>query len=211
MQRIDKITIWTFWVFRALLIIGGFLSVLGQNWMNLLLFVLTLFLTFLPSILEKELKIDSPSESELILVIFIFASMYLGEIHAFYIKFWWWDLMLHTVSGFIIADIGFMLVYILNKQKKLKLTPIFVAMFSFSFAVSLGVLWEIFEFTMDSVFGVNMQKSGLVDTMWDLIVDSIGALIVSLIGYYYLKGKILYKSMKRWEEEFMNKNPDLFK
>jgi len=211
MQRVDKVKIWVFWTIRLLLILGTILSVINYNWINVALFLLTLFLTFLPSIIERELKISYPSEGELILILFIFASMYLGEIHAFYVKFWWWDLMLHAISGFIVAGIGFMIVYILNKKKRLGLNPIFVSLFSFSFAVSIGVIWEIFEFTMDFIFGVNMQKSGLADTIWDLIVNSIGALIVSYFGYLYLKGRMKSKIIDALKARFLEKNSDLFK
>ncbi|MBL7084203.1 MAG: hypothetical protein ISS41_11340 [Candidatus Aminicenantes bacterium] len=211
MRRIDKVKTWVFWTICLLLILGTFLSVINYNWINVALFLLTLFLTFLPSIIERKLKIDYPSEGELTLILFIFASMYLGEIHAFYVKFWWWDLMLHAISGFIVAGIGFMIIYILNKKKKLGLNPVFVSLFSFSFAVSIGVVWEIFEFSMDFIFGVNMQKSGLADTMWDLIVNSISALIVSYLGYLYLKGRMKSKIIDVFKTRFLEKNSDLFK
>ena len=97
--------------------------------------------------------------------------------------------MLHTLSGAIIGAIGFSLVYMLNEKDRvaMKLSPVFVAIFSFGFALSIGTLWEIFEFLMDSLFGFDMQKSGLIDTMWDLIVDALGALVISVLGYLYLK------------------------
>jgi len=211
MRRIDKVKTWVFWTIRLLLILGTILSVINYNWINTALFLLTLFLTFLPSIIERKLKIDYPSEGELILILFIFASLYLGEIHAFYVKFWWWDLMLHAISGFIVAGIGFLIVYILNKKKELGLNPIFVSIFSFSFAVSIGVIWEIFEFITDSILRVNMQKSGLADTMWDLIVNSIAASIISYFGYLYLKGRMKSKIIDVLKTRFLEKNSDLFK
>ena len=192
MKRVDKIKFFLSWLLRVLLVVAIFFALLNYNWINLVLAVFTLVLTFLPSIIEKRIKIDYPSEFEILISVFILASLYLGEIHSFYHVFWWWDLMLHTFSGVIIGIIGFSLVNILNVEKKttLKLSPAFVAFFSFSFAISIGVMWEIFEFFMDTTFGFNMQKSGLVDTMWDLIVDALGAFVISAIGYFYLKKDI---------------------
>ncbi|WP_230868762.1 hypothetical protein [Iocasia frigidifontis] len=97
--------------------------------------------------------------------------------------------MLHTFSGIILGFVGFILIYFLNRDENIDilLNPLFIAIFSFTFAVSIGVVWEIFEFSMDSLFGFNMQKSGLVDTMWDLIADCIGGSIAAYCGYNYLK------------------------
>lgn len=100
--------------------------------------------------------------------------------------------MLHTFSGIILSFVGFILIYFLNRDENIDilLNPLFIAIFSFTFAVSIGVVWEIFEFSMDSLFGSNMQKSGLVDTMWDLIADCIGGSIAAYCGYNYLKKEL---------------------
>jgi hypothetical protein len=176
-------------LFRLLLLGAIIGNVLTDNWLNLFTSLLTLALTYLPIFLKDKNYIYIPPSFQLIILAFIFASLYLGELNEYYLKFWWWDIMLHTLSGVILGFIGFALIYILNKDTKvnLALSSLFIAIFSFTFAVSVGVLWEIFEFTMDWVFGLNMQKSGLVDTMWDLIVDSLGALFSSIMGYIYLK------------------------
>jgi len=189
MKRVDKIRFWLSLLFRILLVVAGIIAVFTTNWINLALVIFTMFLTFLPSIVERRYKLDLPSEIEILVLLFVYGSLYLGELYAFYEKFWWWDLFLHAYSGIMIGIAGFALVYVLNKEKKLtfNLSPLFIAMFSFSFSVALGVMWEIFEFVMDSVFDFNMLKSGLVDTMWDLIVDTSGALLVALIGYFYVK------------------------
>ena len=107
--------------------------------------------------------------------------------------------MLHTTSGIILGVIGFMFVYLLNKSysNSIKLSPFFVVMFAFCFAVTMGVFWEFFEFSADRILGTNMQKfrfpelgqDGLVDTMTDLFVDAVGALITSIIGYFYIQKK----------------------
>lgn len=148
----------------------------------------------------------------MIILLFLFAANYLGELGAYYQKFWWWDLMLHAISGIILGFSGFLLVYILNKEEKVNviLSPFFMSMFAFCFAVSMGALWEIYEFGMDSIFGLNMQKSGLVDTMWDLIVDSIGALVAAVYGYLYERygrGSAFKKNITK----FLSLNQSIFK
>ncbi|MBU1164440.1 hypothetical protein KKA15_02670 [Patescibacteria group bacterium] len=181
---------WISILFRLLLMIAATITIIKGDWLNLGLTIITFILTFLPSILSKRLKHQYPSEFEILIVFFIYTSIFFGGVLDFYLKFWWWDLFLHTLSGVIIGVIGFSLVYSLNKEyKPLKLSAGFVAMFAFSFAIALGALWEIFEFSMDQFFGVNMQKRGLVDTMWDLIVDSLGGGFVSMMGYFYLKNE----------------------
>ena len=187
MLKLERIKLGVFLIFNAFLILAGVLAGLSQNWINLAISLFAMFLGFLPDIIRKRLKISYPSGFEILTLIFIYASIYLGEIQAFYDKFYWWDAFLHAFSGIVIGIIGFALVYILNKEKALKLTPAFNALFAFTFAITMGVIWEIFEFTMDSFFLFNMQKSGLVDTMWDLIVDAFGALLIALVGYFYLK------------------------
>ncbi|GAB6100108.1 membrane protein [Halanaerocella petrolearia] len=176
-------------LFRLLLIGAIIGNVLTQNWLNLFTSLLTLLLTYLPFLLAEKNHIYLPSGFQIIILLFIFASLYLGELKEYYLKFWWWDLMLHTLSGIILGFIGFVLVYFFSQEDEINviLSPLFITIFSFTFALSVGVLWEIFEFSMDSLLNLNMQKSGLVDTMWDLIVDSIGALVTSIIGYLYIK------------------------
>jgi hypothetical protein len=202
MQKSKNLKIWIFNAFRIIIILAAVYSVYQKAWINLLISSATFFLIYLPSILEKQLKIDYPEEFEILIMIFIFASLFLGEINYFSQRFWWWDIALHGVSGLIIAAFALSLVYVLNREKKINLNPNFIAIFTFSFALSLGAIWEIFEFAMDQFIGSNMQKSGLIDTMWDLILDSFGALIVSIIGLLHLKEKttILTKIGKEFIE-----------
>ena len=180
--------IWLARIFR-LLLVAIIANIFTQNWLNLFTSILTLILTYLPFFIAERNHFYIPAPFQIIILLFIFASLYLGELQQYYHKFWWWDIMLHTLSGVILGFVGFLLVFLLNKEKQVNvvLSPLFIAIFSFTFAVTVGVIWEIFEFTMDSIFALNMQKSGLVDTMWDLIVDSIGAFLVSLFGYFYSK------------------------
>lgn len=184
-------------------------TIISGNWMNFFNAILTLLLTFIPSIIAKKNNIYLIPEFHLIILIFLFASQYFGEFHDYYEKYWWWDILLHIFSGVMLGFVGFMLVYIFNREKKISvaLSPIFIAIFSFTFALSIGALWEIYEFIMDSCFGRNMQKSGLVDTMWDLIVDSLGALFASITGYLYIKsGRETYAT--KLMEKFLLKNLD---
>jgi hypothetical protein len=185
---------WKFWIslfFRILILEAIVLSILSQNYLGLFLSISTIFLTFLPSIIKKKWSVDIPNGFEVVMVIFLYASLILGEIHKYYDRFWWWDTMLHLFSGIIIGIFAFYLIYEMNKFEKikLKLNPFFVALFAFCFALAIGAIWEIFEFTVDQTFNTNMQK-GLHDTMWDLIADSVGALLVSTLGYFKIKKRL---------------------
>lgn len=158
---------------------------------------------FIPSIISKKWKITIPSSMYIIYVIFLYAAIFLGEVRDFYYRIPHWDTILHTFSGAGIGALGFSVVSLLNKQEKLNvnLSPFFIALFSFCFAITMGVIWEIYEFTFDGLLELNMQKFALEngvnlvgrvalsDTMKDLIVDSIGAFVISLLGYVSLKYK----------------------
>ena len=158
---------------------------------------LTFFMTYYPSILEKRYGVYLPARLEIIITLFIFAAQVLGEMNGFYDKIPWWDTMLHTTSGVILGLVGFLFVYLLNEKgdKNVNLSPIFVVIFAFCFAITMGVFWEFFEFGADRIFGLNMQKfrmpgqDGLVDTMEDLIVDTLGAIIACTGGWIYMKNK----------------------
>ena len=138
-------------------------------------------------------------------------AIFLGEVHGYYTRFWWWDLVLHSSSGFLLGIAGFVLVYVLNEEKRMvqKMKPGFIALFGFAFALALGAVWEIFEFSLDTVFGLQMQKSGLIDTMGDLIVDTLGAAFIALLGYFFIrKGKLFI--FDRMIHRFVEKNKRLF-
>ncbi len=195
---------------RISLIIAFFGAIFSEEWIILFVAVFTFILTYLPYIVERRYNINIPIEFEFISVAFIYGALFLGEAHGYYTKYWWWDLVLHAGSAIAIGFLGFSILYILYKGKKVEAKPFLLAVFSFFFALGIGALWEIFEFAMDQVFGFNMQRSGLIDTMWDLIVDAAGALLVSLGGFLYLKKKeafIFTGIMKR----FVKDNPSLFR
>lgn len=158
---------------------------------------------FIPSMISKKAKIVIPSSMYIIYVIFLYAAIFLGEVTDFYYRIPHWDTILHTFSGAGIGALGFSVVNLINKEEKLKvnLSPFFIALFSFCFATTIGVFWEIYEFSFDGLLGLNMQKfalengsnllgrAALMDTMKDLIVDSIGALAMSVLGYISIKYK----------------------
>lgn len=145
--------------------------------------------------LSRRLSVEIPSEVEITAVLFIFATLFLGEVRDWYQHFWWWDMALHTTSGLLLGMLGFMIVYVLNEDAAvdMHMRPGFVALFAFFFAVGIGAIWEIFEFAMDRWAGTDMQPatpgdpSGLTDTIHDLIVDTVGAAVVGLAGWRYLK------------------------
>lgn len=221
----NKKMIVAFWVMRLLVIAELISAVFLKNYVIVMQTVWILLLFMLPLMIERHLHVKFPSAMEIVLVFFVFAALFLGEIGAFYYRFPWWDLMLHTISGFMIGAIGFSLIQLLNKSEKVKisLSPLFVAIFTFTFALGVGALWEIFEFAADNLVGTNMQKYmlqeevikslsdsivqangdlqmlspifrqicafGLKDTMWDIVVDAVGAFVFSVIGYLWLLGK----------------------
>ncbi|WP_417849760.1 hypothetical protein [Thalassoglobus sp.] len=202
---------------RLFLVVGIGMEATEQLWGNVVIASGILLLTYLPAILARRADVHVPPEFEVLTIAFIIASLFLGEVRDYYNTFWWWDIALHGTSGGLLGVLGVLLIYVLNEtpQIDLQMRPGFVAFFAFCFALSVGALWEIFEFTMDQYFGMNMQKpmwgdpSGLTDTMIDLIVDAIGALIVSVVGYIYMvRG---YESViDRGIQRFIARNPRLF-
>lgn len=173
--------------------------------------VLGVIAFFLPNILSKKLKIVIPSNMYIVYVIFLWGAVFLGEVRNYYYKVPHWDTILHTCSGAMLGALGFSFVNILNKHEKVhvELSPIFVALFAFMFAITLGVIWEIYEYTFDGLLGLNMQKFALEngtmlmgraavsDTMEDLMVDAVGAFAMATIGYISLKYK------KGWIEKLL--------
>lgn len=205
-------------VLQAILVIGVVAAVWGQQWLAAVITIGIILVTLLPLFFVKLFRVFIPPEFVLLAIAFVFASVFLGEVHGYYERFWWWDLVLHAGSGFLLGIIGFLLVHILNETEDIDvhMKPGFVAFFAFLFAVGIGVLWEIFEFSMDSFFAMNMQKemlgdpSGLTDTMWDLIVDTLGALTITVIGYGYIKTARNESFLERWIDSFIKSNPRFF-
>ena len=168
-------------------------------------------LMLLPSLLKRTLNLVIPSKMMLLFAVFLYCAIYLGEVRAFYYNVPHWDTILHTFSGAMLGALGFSVINFLNKTDRvpMNLSPLFVVVFAFCFALALGVVWEIYEFTADALLHTNMQKfalesgeplvgrDALMDTMKDLIVDTLGALAMSIIGYISLKYK------KGWVEKLL--------
>ncbi len=164
--------------------------------------ILGIFAMALPSMLTKKFKIQIPDKIYYLYVLFLYSAIYLGEVRDFYYVIPSWDTILHSMSGLMLGFFGFSLVDILNNtNKRVTLSPFFIAFFAFAFAITVGVIWEVYEFSADGIFGTNMQKyklqdgtqligrEALKDTMEDLIVDGGSALVSSVIGYISLKYK----------------------
>ena len=176
------------WFIVGLFVVSGAVSFWYREWVYVFISLVALVFAIYPRRIKKG-GVSFSSRMNLIILFFVYAAIFLGEMGQFYVRFWWWDTLLHSFAAVILGLLGFSIVYFLNKEAKHSaLSPLFVAIFGFSFAVMIGVLWEIFEFSMDYFFGFNMQKSGIVDTMTDLAVDVLGAFVVSSWGYLSLKG-----------------------
>lgn len=239
-KQTGKRSLLVYLILRILVIICMALQILRGDWNNALLCGLSLVLFTIPTIIEDRLKITLPSLLETIIYIFIFSAEILGEINNFYGTIPHWDTLLHTINGFLAAGIGFSLIDLLNQNsKQIKLSPVFVAIVAFCFSMTIGVLWEFFEYGADTYLKFDMQKDkvvsaissvefdpekdnkaivvdniketqiitddgtviieggyldiGLNDTMKDLIVNFIGAVAFSVLGYLYILNREKYK------------------
>ncbi|MDH3441904.1 MAG: hypothetical protein OEM63_14190 [Gammaproteobacteria bacterium] len=161
-------------------------SLYQGRWLDAFNGTIVLLLTFTPAMLEHRLEVPLPVELTLITCIFLFASFGLGEVRDFYEKIWWWDLALHGLSALTVGLIGFLGIYVFYMTRRIRVAAGWIATITFAIAVSVGTVWEIFEFLMDWYFSFNMQKSGLVDTMTDLLINAFGAAIAAATGYFYV-------------------------
>ena len=222
------------WILRILVIVAMVRQVAMHDYEGAAICVLTLLLMILPGLVQASLRVVIPQTMEIVMYVFIYAAEILGEVNKYYTRIPFWDTILHTLNGFVCAAIGFSLVLLLNADKRaiFRLSPVFVSIVAFCFSMTIGVIWEFFEFTMDQLFMTDMQKDtvvhaihsvaldpskgqhvktishitqtivngkvlpihgyldiGLIDTMGDLFVNFIGALIFCTIGYFALKGR----------------------
>lgn len=170
-----------------LIVIAG--AVYRSEWLLAFNGAFVLVLTFAPAVIEHRLRRPLPIELTLITTVFLYAAFALGEVRDFYEKIWWWDLALHGLSALTVGVIGFLCIYVFYMTRRIDIAAGWIATISFALAVSVGTLWEVFEFLMDHYFAFNMQKSGLIDTMTDLIINVVGAVIAAAIGYFYVYGE----------------------
>lgn len=221
-------------ILRVLVILTAIRCLFTRNYESLFLCILSLILFLLPSLVEEMLKVEFPPLFQIAIYLFIYAAEILGEVNQYYTALPGWDTMLHTINGFLCAAIGFSLVSIMNRSKidSFQLSPFYLALMAFCFSMTVGVLWEFFEFSMDQIFFLDMQKDfivhdvasvtldpsksqipvhisgitktlietadgssyivengyldvGIIDTMKDLFVNFIGAIVFSAIGFFY--------------------------
>ncbi|MEG1858124.1 MAG: hypothetical protein RR216_05235 [Pseudoflavonifractor sp.] len=245
-------------VLRIMVIAVMIAQFFNGNFENVFLCILTLILFFIPSVIERTIRIEVPDTLEIIILLFIFSAEILGEIRAYYIQFPYWDTMLHTLNGFLCAAIGFSLVDILNRDGRFSLgmSPMYLAIVAFCFSMTIGVLWEFFECIMDQFFLLDMQKDtilhtistvmldptggnvptrmqgitdvivvtgdgvqhalglggfldiGLLDTMKDLFVNFVGAVIFSIIGFFYVKNRGKGRFARRFIPQILRDEQD---
>ncbi len=224
-----------FTILRVLVVLTLIRCLITGNYQSAMLCVLSLLLFFVPAILQDKMKLTIPPVFQVIIFGFIFAAEILGEVNHYYVRIHGWDTMLHTMNGFLCAAIGFSLIYLLNRgSENVNLSPFYLTLVAFCFSMTVGVLWEFFEFTMDQLFFLDMQKDfivqefgsvtldpanmgtpidvkgitetvihtssgetytinggyldiGILDTMKDLLVNLLGAVVFSIIGYSTLK------------------------
>ena len=151
-------------------------QIFNSNFENVFLCVLTLLLFMMPSVMKRKLDVELPNTLEIIILLFIYAAEILGEIGAYYVTFPYWDTVLHTLNGFLCAAIGFSLVDILNRSssERFNLSPLYMAIAAFCFSMTVGVLWEFFECTMDQLFFLDMQKDTVVSAIGSIMLDAPG-------------------------------------
>ncbi len=161
-------------VLRALVIVSLVRAALREDWESVFVCGLVLVLFLLPNFFERRLHIQLPSLLEILILLFIFAAEMLGELQSYYVRFAHWDTMLHTINGFVCAAVGFSLVDILNrnKQEKFRLSPLFLTLVAFCFSMTVGVMWEFFEYGMDTFFHTDMQKDTVIHALHTVALDA---------------------------------------
>jgi hypothetical protein len=140
-----------------------------------------------PAMLERRMHLILPAEIDLTVTLFVYLSIFLGSARDLYDRIWWWDLFVHANSGLLVGLLGFIWAFLLFYFNRVRARPGFVLLFAVALAMLVGSVWEILEYALDQLLGWNMQRSGLVDTMWDLIADLVGALTAAVIGSIYLR------------------------
>ena len=253
-----KLVVTVYVLLRLSVIVMLVAQMFNGNFENVYTCILALLLFSLPSLIERRLHIDLPDTLEIIILLFIYAAEILGEIQEYYVIIPFWDDILHTLNGFLFAAVGFSLVNILNRNKRvmLELSPFYMAVTAFCFSMTTGVLWEFFEWGVDTFMAKDMQKDtvlqaihsvtlhpegrnipvhirdiadvilvhsdgtqtalgvggyldiGLIDTMSDLLVNFIGAVVFSIIGFFYVKSQGKGKLAKQFIPQMMEDEPE---
>lgn len=186
--RNQPIVVHAIWMLLAVEFIA---ALVGRQWPLAFVALLTFVLTLGPLLVESRFGIRFPTTFLAGIVLFVFATIFLGEAFDFYNRYWWWDLVMHGGSALGFGILGFLFAFMMFEGDRYAAPAWAVAFFGFCFAVMIGATWEIFEYLMDRGFGLNMQKSGLDDTMGDLMVNAVGAALGAASGFFYLKGRAL--------------------
>jgi len=207
LSQIDRLELMVAAILQTIIAIISIIALFEGLWLVAFSGSAILLLTFAPAMIEQRLRVPLPVEFTLLTCIILFASFVLGEVQDFYELIWWWDLALHGVSAMLMGFIGFLTVYVFHMTHRLEIKPLHIAAFTLGFAVTIGTLWEIFEFLMDWFVGTNMQKSGLVDTMTDLIINAIGALVAATTGFLYVKNGDSQLGRKLFEKVSTRQKP----
>lgn len=173
----------TIWI---LLFLAAMVALALSRWSLAFVSIATLALSLAPPILASRWSVHLPVSFLFAATGFVFATIFLGEAFDFYERLWWWDLAMHLSSAIGFGLIGFLFVFMLFEGDRFAAPPSALAFVTFCVAMTIGALWEVFEFLMDQTFGLNMQKSGLNDTMGDLMINGLGSAFASLTGYLYL-------------------------
>lgn len=197
-------------VLWGLLFIAALVALFATRWSLAFVAFSTLLLAIAPVFLASRLHLTLPVPFLVATTLFTFATIFMGEAFDFYNKYWWWDIALHGGSAVGFGLMGFLFVFMLFEGDRYAAPPSAIAFIAFCVAMTVGATWEVFEFLMDRTFGLNMQKSGLMDTMGDLIVDAIGALFAALSGYVFLRGNNA-GFMARLIHQFMTLNKELYR
>jgi len=201
--KFQKIIYFIIYVILILGLLYSSLYLKNFHYSSVILF--TFIISLLPAYIEKKTNLYIPPFFKSSYIIFIFSSIFLGEMLHFYKTFFWWDTVLHFLSGIGLGVIGFTLIHALTiDDQNIKSRKFLNFIFSLSFAVFLGVFWEFIEFSMDALFGLTMQDSN-TDTMKDLFVDTLGALIGAYSGIFFLENKLNYL-LSFVIKEFFKKN-----
>lgn len=162
-------------ILRTLVILVLVRQIMMQNYENIFVCLLTLLLLLVPSFVQLTFKVELPIFLEILILVFIYAAEILGEIDNYYFSIPYWDTILHTINGFVCAAVGFSMVSLLNRSEKIQffVSPLFLAIVSFTFSMTIGVLWEFFEFSMDQLFAMDTQKDTLITSIHSAGVDEI--------------------------------------
>lgn len=211
-KRLHRMNGVIFWVTLALAVINVGMLLVRDNstWEEIVFrggqYLAMLLVLKLPSVLRMRFKLEVPAMLSTVIVLFCFCALVLGDGLDFYGRFPWWDSVLHVFSGVLLSMIALWLIHIImaGNDKAIYFNKFFLFLFLVMFSVGMGACWEIIEYTYDSISGTNTQQfmasttgslltpediplcghAALGDTMTDLVLDLVGALLVAIVGFF---------------------------